>query len=715
MPPGSVPRRYRPEIDGLRAVALLAVMLFHAGFETFAGGYVGVDIFFVISGFLITGILLDELRSGRFSFADFIERRARRILPALFVVLLACLPLAWQWSMPIEMRDFSAALLSVIGFVSNIWFWRSNGYFDFQADINPLLHTWSLAVEEQYYLLFPLLLGLLWRFRRSAPVVAFVLAGVVSLVLAQWGAHHEPTANFYLLPTRGWEFLIGALLAAAPSEPAHRVSARVGQALALVGAALIGYAVLRYDAHTPFPGLAALLPTLGAALLIRHASASTWVGRLLASRLLVGIGLVSYSAYLWHQPLFAFVRQRNLERPQAPLLLALMALAFALAWLSWKQVETPWRDRRRTPRRWLVVGAIACTAALGVFGVAGVLSNGYPARLAAPERELMAYAAYDFKAVYRDAECVLRTEQSWRDFAADCAAADPAATLVWGDSHAAALSHGLRQVGGDLHQYTASGCPPLVDVHRLSFPNCAAVNAHVLAEIARLKPRRIVLHANWLLHADLQPDTAAAGHVRPHRRGVTGQRGDDRRPGPAVVPRAAIGDAQARDGAAAGPVPRDAGTCRTRRVRPRAASSGAARRRRVQIGTPGAVRRRALSGDAARPGADHPDGLGLRAPDGGRLGRTGATPGPVRLRRNAPEFSRRCRRHRAELIPAARPAGLGTAGREFWQAPGNWRLLRQSQGRLCLSGFSLADHASLEGTSQRRPLVPAAVPQPCRF
>jgi peptidoglycan/LPS O-acetylase OafA/YrhL len=319
--------QYRPEIDGLRAVAVLPVMLFHAGLGAFAGGFVGVDVFFVISGYLITSIILAELEQGCFSIKRFYERRARRILPALFLVLAVCVLLAQVWMLPDQFHEFSRATLSVVFFASNIFFWKSTDYFAPEAEENPLLHTWSLAIEEQFYIVFPVLMLLLWQAGRNAVAVLVVLATVASLALAQYGAYTSPLATFYLLPTRAWELGVGAICAFA----LHGRARREQPLLALLGFGLIVYAVFAFDGETPFASLYALVPVGGAALVILYGGSTRLVGRVLASGPLVGIGLVSYSAYLWHQPLFAFARVRLAVPPSTGLLLLLTGLSLILA------------------------------------------------------------------------------------------------------------------------------------------------------------------------------------------------------------------------------------------------------------------------------------------------------------------------------------------------------------------------------------------------
>ncbi len=342
---------YRREIDGLRAIAVLPVILFHAGFSAFSGGFVGVDVFFVISGFLITSIILGEKQRGTFSLVDFYERRARRILPALFVVMLACIPFSWFWLMPDDMRDFSKSLVAVSSFSSNFLFWQESGYFGTAAELKPLLHTWSLAVEEQYYVLFPLFFMLMWKLGRQWILPSLIAIAFVSLALAQWGSFNRPMATFFLLPTRGWELITGAFVAfyvTSRGTEATLVTSNKAtcEVLGLLGILLIGYSVFFFDETVPFPSLYTLVPTVGAALIILFSSSKTVAGRLLGSRAFVGIGLISYSAYLWHQPLFAFARHRSPTELGAASFALLTAGAIGLAYLSWRFVEKPFRQKK---------------------------------------------------------------------------------------------------------------------------------------------------------------------------------------------------------------------------------------------------------------------------------------------------------------------------------------------------------------------------------
>ncbi|WP_119290992.1 acyltransferase family protein [Azohydromonas sediminis] len=440
---------YRREIDGLRAVAVLPVILFHAGIGPFAGGFVGVDVFFVISGYLITSIIVAERQAGRFSLVDFYERRARRILPALFVVMAACLPLAWLWLLPNDLRDFARSVVAVSTFWSNILFHREAGYFDTAAELKPLLHTWSLAVEEQYYLLFPLLLLAVWRQGMRRVAITIGILALASLALAQWALDRYPAAAFFLLPSRLWELALGALVALyLISGPQREPSGGLRNAASAAGLAMIAAAVFVYDGDTPFPGAAALLPTIGTALVIVFATPATLAGRLLAHRALVGIGLLSYSAYLWHHPLFAFARHRLAG--EVPIWLAgtLAAASLVLAYVTWRFVEQPMRrrDRVRRPAVFALAGLVSLSFV--VLGLVGIRTDGFESyyvqhRLSDGERELYVLlrehtaSATELKR-FDDGACRFSSEVVDEHFESRferCAATHGRAVVVLGDSH----------------------------------------------------------------------------------------------------------------------------------------------------------------------------------------------------------------------------------------------------------------------------------------
>jgi peptidoglycan/LPS O-acetylase OafA/YrhL len=376
--------QYKKEVDGLRAISVISVILFHANFSFFSGGFVGVDIFFVISGYLITGILLREKSAGDFSLAKFYERRARRILPALFFVLLSCLPLAWMWLPPIDMKHFTQSLLSVLFFSSNILFYSSTGYFDTAAEWKPLLHTWSLAVEEQYYVFFPLLLMLTWRLARYWIVIVLVAIATASLIYAQHQSVNNPAAAFYLLPTRAWELLIGAFIAFYSLSKWYKdFSLPIANLGSLLGLLMIGYAIFSFNRENTFTGYYMLIPTLGAALILVFASQETLVGKLLSLRLLVLIGLISYSAYLWHWPLFVFARYKLLPHVPSPETFGILAIAsLALGFITWKLIETPFRNRQKISVGMVAACAICANVFFLGFGLKGYLSKGYESRIA---------------------------------------------------------------------------------------------------------------------------------------------------------------------------------------------------------------------------------------------------------------------------------------------------------------------------------------------
>jgi peptidoglycan/LPS O-acetylase OafA/YrhL len=371
---------YLAHVDGLRALAVLAVIFYHAGLG-FGGGFVGVDVFFVISGYLITGLILTDLKDGKFHITEFWERRIRRILPALAVVVVFCLLAGWFLFFPQDFKELGQSVLAQATLASNIYFYFGEGYFAQGAEVKPLLHTWSLAVEEQFYLLFPFLLLVVWRFWRRYLIPTFLLLGIASFGMSVYGSYAHPRANFYLLPSRAWELLTGAFLAALPAQATPRKW--ITEPVALGGLIAILCAVLLYNRATRFPGLAAALPCFGAAMIIwANGSASTVIGRMLAMPAMVFIGKISYSLYLWHWPALVFYKYRMLEPVPAVQRLLLLVASGVVATLSWKFVETPVRKRVVFQRRPAVfVFGAATTAVLLLGGLAIFALNGIPSRI----------------------------------------------------------------------------------------------------------------------------------------------------------------------------------------------------------------------------------------------------------------------------------------------------------------------------------------------
>ncbi|MBS7553339.1 acyltransferase [Ancylobacter dichloromethanicus] len=461
--------KYRSEIDGLRAVAVIPVILFHAGFGVFSGGYVGVDVFFVISGYLITMILLAEIEDGTFSIVRFYERRARRIVPALFVVVVACMPFAWMWMIPTQLRDFGQSVTAVVFFVSNFLFWNeAGGYFAPAAELKPLLHTWSLAVEEQYYLFAPLSLAVLWRFGRRTVFWLVVATAVLSLLATEWGWRYAPRANFFLPQFRIWEILAGSIC----GFLATRHAPRPNNLLSALGLAMIVLAIFAFDENTPFPSFYALLPVVGTALIVMFAHKGTYVARLLSARALVGIGLISYSAYLWHQPLFAFARIRSLAEPEPELMMALAALSVGLAYVSWRFVEQPFRRRKPAllpTRRAVFVASTAAGVLLASVGTYANVSKGIPSRLASIEKgsreeKLIASAGRPMADKGCDRSGVPE------GVGALCPIYQPTnpqrRILIVGDSHSHALLPAFAGVGehNTVYWMGAASCPPIIGV-----------------------------------------------------------------------------------------------------------------------------------------------------------------------------------------------------------------------------------------------------------
>jgi peptidoglycan/LPS O-acetylase OafA/YrhL len=506
--------KHYAHIDGLRALAVLPVILFHFNLAGITGGYVGVDVFFVISGFLITGVLFDMLQRGKFSLVYFYERRARRILPALFVTSLLCLFGCLLVFVPDDYVHFSRSLEGVAGFASNFVFARWVGYFEPSATVKPLLHTWSLAVEEQFYLLFPLLLwGLDRAFAQRRRTFTLCLYAVLAVSLALNCAliSVSPERSFYLLHTRAWELMAGAVLMLHLQKiPLTRP---LREALGLFGLAALAACLFLYDRNTVFPGFNAVPPVLAAmALIWSGLGAPTWTSRLLAAKPLAAVGLVSYGLYLYHWPVLVFARY-SLDRDPGPMMtIACLAVIAALSVLSWRYVETSVRSGRALRKRKKVfIYAGLGLAAFGLIGLAGVRAEGFPGRFSGPA--LQYAAGMRDKAENTGEALPISILETPVDTSAAVAGelglkGKSPKFLLWGDSHAAAISPALdllaKRAGISGRTLYYSGCPALLDAERADGfvrYSCRDLGGAALRLLEREKIKHVLLVARWEMYS----------------------------------------------------------------------------------------------------------------------------------------------------------------------------------------------------------------------
>ncbi|WP_423934645.1 acyltransferase family protein [Comamonas sp. 23] len=494
--------QYRKDIDGLRAIAVGSVILFHAGLaQQLPGGFFGVDIFFVISGFLIGRILFSDIAEGRYSLLRFYERRARRILPALFFVLLLSYGFARLLLTPLAFADFRNSLFATLGFASNIYFWLHSSYFEPASELKPLLHTWSLGVEEQYYILFPLLAFALrnsrWRW------AAIALCAAASFIWAVATVSAQPNAAFYLLPARAWELLLGALGALWVAKNTLAPQSRV--ALSVLGVVLILVALLGLDAHLPHPGAYTLIPTLGTALVLVAQSPGGVATRLLQLPPMVWLGQISYSAYLWHQPLFAFWIYRFGKPSFEHYAFALIAATLVLAYLSWRFIENPARSAARTSNQhfaWYGAAALVLLAT-ALVPQTWLLSHRANEALQQLARIENLYDHFEFQKNIRNQVChsVSMAERERNG----CLHTRSKNIVLLGDSYAATLYQGLRHERNTRHtdygiiQLTDGNAPPFFQDGQIDGgAPLREINEAKLQAIAALQPQKIVI--NWMIY-----------------------------------------------------------------------------------------------------------------------------------------------------------------------------------------------------------------------
>ena len=523
--------RYRPEIDGLRTIAVLSVIIYHAqivefGHSFFKGGFVGVDIFFVISGYLISRILLSELfEKGKISFLQFYERRARRILPILFIVFLASFPLAYKYLLPNQFIEYAQSILSATFFSSNIFFYFTNTQYGAEDSLlQPFLHTWSLGVEEQFYILFPIVLLLAYKFAKNHLVTIIAVLVLISLQYADWQSIKNTQLNFFMLTSRLWELGIGSLLAFYELKYGRVKHELLNQTMPLLGLAMITHSIIFFNNQTPHPSLITLLPTLGTALIILYSVNKTdLVGKVLSWKPIVGIGLISYSMYLWHYPLFAFARigdSNGLHNVEKYLLIL---LTIVLSSISYFLIEKPFRNKQLLNGK--KFSAAILILLIGVLGVNWkvIETKGYKERLTsllkkdksnfseavgnklkidnekkAPSNSILTPIKCDgFKGIEEGSCYVYGNKNS------------NLTVLIWGDSHANQLRSAIKaHTPEDIKVISIShaGCPPLIDMYRFdglgNSKNCN--NKDVLLNYANyinhIKPDIVVLSARWPMY-----------------------------------------------------------------------------------------------------------------------------------------------------------------------------------------------------------------------
>jgi len=497
---------HRKDIDGLRAVAVLPVVAFHAGIEFIRGGFVGVDVFFVISGYLISSLLMKDIVAGKFSILKFYERRVRRIFPALIAVLLATFVMAWFYSLPGELVDLSKSGIAAVLSVSNMFFWMQAGYFDGSALSKPLLHTWSLAVEEQFYIFWPLMLLGAYRFSRTKPVLMTWVVSIVSLIVSAYGAFHFKDASYYLVFTRAWELLLGALVAFDALPVPKNESLR--EAYSFTGLVLIIASIFMVNGDMPFPGLAAVPPTLGAAMIIAvgRVNAHTVTGRVLSLRLMTFVGLISYSLYLWHWPITVFQRNYGMllesgsDRTRK---IAIIAVSIVAATLSWKFVEQPFREGkyRPSPRKLAWMAGVASAVVL-LISACMWKAEGFPSRYSPRAIELASFLNYQATNLYRDETCFLSARLGKTTVDPECVAISPYKPnyLIMGDSHAAQLWSGLHAAIADKNflQVTAAHCLPTITPKFNESLRCRELfNKTFQSLVGDAKINKVMLAGRW--------------------------------------------------------------------------------------------------------------------------------------------------------------------------------------------------------------------------
>ena len=498
---------YRPEIDGLRAFAVLPVILYHAGFKTFSGGYVGVDIFFVISGYLITNIILNEISIGRFKLINFWERRVRRILPVLFFIMLISIPFSLLIMMPQDTKQFFESLMSIPIFSSNFFFMFKSGYFETTTELKPLIHTWSLSIEEQYYLIFPIFFVLAWRYSKNFIFPFLIIIFIFSLGFSHWASLYKPHIAFYLMPTRAWELLLGVFCSYyffyyKKNSINNHILINL---LSILGFLCIILSVIIYSDSTPFPGLYALLPTVGTLLIIIFCNKKTILYKFLCHKFFIGIGLISYSAYLWHQPIFSFLKYKNLTEPTLLTLMLAIILIIPISYLTYLFIEKPFRNKQFINTKQIFLLASVFSIFFLIVGYYGYKKEGFPNRLDSFQSKLLKETTNTFvncknknlKNIYNNHICIIGNKKNIE-------------YALIGDSHAQMMAPPVIEIANNQGKGTVvmvkGGCPPILEV-KIARGNSKIGACKDLADvqfdfIKKNNIKTVFLISRWSLYLD---------------------------------------------------------------------------------------------------------------------------------------------------------------------------------------------------------------------
>ena len=463
---------YRPEIDGVRAIAVVAVILYHSqisifGHQLFKGGFIGVDIFFVISGYLITSIILKELFfSGTFSFKRFFERRARRILPVLLTVMLFSLPFAWIYLIPSSLIDFCKSIIFSLGFSSNFYFWYSGQQYGAQSGLlKPFLHTWSLSVEEQFYILFPIIILIIFRYFKNYLIHILILGFLISLGLADWISRNHPSFNFYVLPTRAWELLAGSVLAYFEIKKGYRCkNTSLNSILSFIGILLIGYSILFFhNENILHPSLYTLTPIIGTCLIVWYSNKDEFITKILSKKIFLGIGLISYSLYLWHYPIFAFAREFNFFEGHISNKLLFIFIAFLLSIFSFYLIEKLFRNKNFNFKKVLFVVSMII-GILVIFTSLTLYKDGKINKFNIMISDAISSPLYRAECKFSTNEPDFLNENFFKKDFLECKKKYNKFILILGDSHSIDLFNSISKVSKNnefIVGLNRGGCRPL--------------------------------------------------------------------------------------------------------------------------------------------------------------------------------------------------------------------------------------------------------------